>query len=123
MNTMQGEREMVPALAHNQDDAGSIPAPAPIIDLSAYRKERQVLEDVIVGEVLCVECKHRWIAEAPTGVEWFECPQCHLMKGKFFYAIKNNTESHWACNCGNDLFYITPDRIYCPKCGETQRGY
>lgn len=32
-----------------------------------------------VSEVICVNCKHRWIAVRPTAtiLKYIECPQCH----------------------------------------------
>lgn len=32
-----------------------------------------------VSEVICVNCKHRWIAVRPTVtmLKYLECPQCH----------------------------------------------
>jgi len=74
------------------------------------------------GEARCLLCGHKWVSVSPTGTIWLECSECHTMKGTYIYpAIRDG--AHWTCNCGNDLFYATPDGFYCPNCGEWQRGF
>jgi len=70
----------------------------------------------LAGEALCLSCSHKWVAVAPKGTEWLECPECGFTKGHFVFQCERE-ESHWTCNCGNTLFYITPITIYCPNCG------
>ena len=80
-------------------------------------------EQTAVGEAFCIQCKHTWIATAPVGVVDLECPECGTFKGKYKF------EFHPAigqlirtCNCGNQLFYLTPDGHMCANCGIYQ-GY
>lgn len=70
------------------------------------------------GRALCLSCKHEWEAVAPAGTKELECPNCHTEHGRFMYPIVRE-ELHWNCNCGNDLFHITPTYCYCPVCGVT----
>lgn len=74
------------------------------------------------GEAICSLCKYTWVAVTPVGTVWFECPECHAMKGHFKYVFQLN-EDHWTCSCGNDLFCIVPQGIYCINCGSWQSGY
>jgi hypothetical protein len=30
--------------------------------------------------------------------------------------VQKNGE-HWECKCGNALFFIRPQGVYCPNCG------
>lgn len=70
------------------------------------------------GESICSHCRHEWVNVAPVGVVNFECPACGAMKGLFKYPCVPT--KYWRCNCGSDLFYITPDRIVCRECGTAQ---
>jgi hypothetical protein len=54
------------------------------------------------GRSRCLACGHEQISVAPTGVVWMQCS---------------------ACLCGCQFFHITPDGVYCPNCGEWQRGF
>jgi len=71
------------------------------------------------GEARCLDCKHTWAAVAPLGVIWLECPACSLVRGRFVNYVARG-DHYWECNCGNDLFKVTPDFIYCPNCGQEQ---
>ena len=70
------------------------------------------------GEALCIGCGHEWQAVAPVGVTRFECPECHAMKGlwRFEFAPAEGQMVR-ECNCGNQLFYLTPDGHLCANCG------
>lgn len=72
------------------------------------------------GEARCMSCAHQWIAVAPIGVTWMECPACSAEKGYFIYPCLRDG-NHWTCNCGNDLFQITQEGTYCPNCGNWQQ--
>jgi hypothetical protein len=50
-------------------------------------------------------------------VRCMECPACGLEKGRPVGPFEKEGRAHWVCNCGNDLFYITPEGNYCPHCG------
>jgi hypothetical protein len=75
------------------------------------------------GEAFCLDCKHQWVAVAPSGVVWMECPACHLMRGRFKFHHMHYDKPHWECGCGNELFCILPDFVYCPNCGKRQDGF
>lgn len=74
------------------------------------------------GEAFCVSCGHVWAAAMPTGLVWFECPSCHTHKGrwKFSFLPEEGTLMR-ECNCGNRLFYLTPEGHLCAECGTYQR--
>lgn len=52
---------------------------------------------------------------------FFECKHCGHVKGAlvFHYAPDEN---RWACNCGNDLFFVTKEGVFCPNCAAWQEG-
>lgn len=89
-----------------------------VVDLAAARAER---EPHMSGKARCLDCKHEWIAVAPIGTRWLECPVCTLTRGRYVAQAERDVP-HWHCNCGNDLFYATQDGVYCPNCGEWQQG-
>ena len=35
----------------------------------------------IRGQAHCLLCLREWIAVAPIGTPWLECPECHQMTG------------------------------------------
>jgi hypothetical protein len=74
------------------------------------------------GDAFCIGCGHTWQAVAPTGTTAFECPACGTHKGKWkfeFYPPVGSSVRQ--CNCGNQLFYLTPDGHLCANCGVYQR--
>lgn len=88
--------------------------PAEVIDLAAARLEREPHSS---GTAICLDCKHEWVAVAPADMQWLECPSCGLVRGRFKFQFEKDCK-HWVCNCGNDLFHVTPEGTYCPNCGE-----
>ena len=70
------------------------------------------------GEAFCLGCGYVWAAVAPTGTLAFECPACHAIKGKWkFEFFPAEGQMVRGCNCGNQLFYLTPDGHLCANCG------
>jgi len=76
-----------------------------------------------------MSCSHEWIAVAPAGATWLECPECHTMKGLFKHACLKSAENNdgwepwWTCSCGNELFVVYRNGIMCPNCGKEQSGF
>lgn len=85
------------------------------------KPEQDVSEPHGAGEAFCLECDHVWAAVSPIGETRFECPACHSMKGMWTFEFDPPEDHAWACNCGNQLFNITPDGTFCPKCGTYQK--
>jgi hypothetical protein len=77
-------------------------------------------EPHLSGHATCSMCRHKWIAIAPVGTMWMECPNCGTMKGHFsnpvFYP-----EPLYICKCGCDSFRISTSSTYCIACGTIQR--
>lgn len=69
------------------------------------------------GEARCLQCGHEWVAIAPAGTVWLECPECKTDKGAFVGNCYPKDGIIWVCNCGNELFLLTPDGELCPMCG------
>lgn len=75
----------------------------------------------MAGKARCLDCRHEWVAVAPSETLWLTCPKCSLSRGRFINHVEIEGEAHWTCNCGNDLFFITKANFYCPNCGTVQR--
>jgi len=74
------------------------------------------------GEAFCILCKAQWVAVAEVGTVWLGCPECGAIKGLLRWPCERGGQ-HWHCNCGNDLFHIAPEGVYCPNCGSWQTGF
>lgn len=84
-----------------------------------FQKAKQERTPHATGKAMCMACAHEWTAVAPTGTVHLDCPSCHLEKGYFVGPHLIGTDV-WTCNCGNTLFKINPQGIYCPHCGSWQ---
>lgn len=74
------------------------------------------------GEAFCIACDYRWTAVAPTGTIDLECPNCKSMKGHWAFAFSpEEGQLVRSCDCGNQLFLLTPDGHLCANCGLYQR--
>jgi len=72
----------------------------------------------VSGEAFCYQCNHKWRATSPRGTVQLECPNCHTLKGLYkFPNCVPEGQLIRECDCGNDLFYLTPDGHLCPNCG------
>ena len=70
------------------------------------------------GEAFCLQCGHEWISVAPVGTVQLECPECHTMKGLFRFPFHfSEGQLVRECNCGNQLFYLSPEGHMCANCG------
>lgn len=88
-----------------------------ITDLSAYKASHAEPERTLEGKASCLQCKHTWHAVAPVGTVDLDCPACGSEKGLFAYQVKVEGYS-WHCECGNDLFQLTPAGAVCVQCGD-----
>lgn len=71
-----------------------------------------------VGAAFCLGCGHEWTAVAPTGTTHLECPACHTEKGHWkFEFMPSVGQMVRTCDCGNQLFYLTPEGHMCANCG------
>ena len=94
----------------------------------SLQERREQKDPHMTGEARCLTCKHEWVAVSPIGTTWLECPFCMALSGRYINHVERAvTEGgqveHWTCPCGNDLFYISREYIYCPVCGATQEGF
>ena len=51
-----------------------------------------------------------------------ECPECGSHRGLYvhYFGLPEGSQM-WRCHCGNELFFVTPDGMYCPGCALWQR--
>jgi hypothetical protein len=90
------------------------------MDLAA---EREAREPHLSGSACCIACAHSWVAVAPVGTTWLECPSCGTHKGLFTGACcPPDGGEIWTCNCGSEVFYITPRAVHCYNCGVHQHA-
>lgn len=75
----------------------------------------------ISGKAHCLHCGYEWEAVAPEGTTWLACPECTALKGIFKYppCVPEGGLVR-ECQCGNQLFYLTPEGHLCPMCGTYQ---
>jgi|GEM_PF-5544984 len=70
------------------------------------------------GQAFCLGCGHEWTAVAPTGTTQLECPSCKAHKGRWkFEFAPTDGQMVRECDCGNQLFYLTPEGHMCANCG------
>ena len=84
-----------------------------------FTKAKAELDPHISGDARCLACQHEWVAIAPIGTIWLECPACSLDRGRYIAQALRDGD-HWHCACGCDLFYVTDAGVYCPNCGAWQ---
>lgn len=88
---------------------------------NVVKLRRPVKERHGQSEAFCMQCGHVWQAVAPIGTTRFECPECHSMKGLWRFEFAPSVgQMVRECNCGNQLFYLTPDGHMCANCGTYQ---
>lgn len=66
------------------------------------------------GKVKCLNCKDEWNVIASVGACEFNCQKCNTMTGVYCTTI--SPETVFECECGNDLYYIAPEGMFCAKC-------
>lgn len=67
------------------------------------------------GPAMCTACSHEWQAVAEVGTTTLECEACSRWFGVWVAPV--NPEDRWECNCGNQLFWLTPEGAQCRGCG------
>ena len=78
-------------------------------------------EPHVHGEAFCLQCKYEWVGVAPVGTKQLECPKCETLKGLWKFPVNVEVgEFLINCQCGNDLFRISPEGYLCPNCGILQ---
>lgn len=85
-------------------------------------KRKEPDDPHIAGQARCIACANEWVSVAPIGTAWLECPSCKCEKGLMKYPCAREGKT-WHCHCANELFYVTPEGIYCPNCGDWQQGF
>lgn len=76
----------------------------------------------IEGDAICLCCKQEWLCVAEVGIIELECPSCGSSKGVFKHMVLRSCD-HFQCNCGNFLFHIAPQGIYCTNCATWVNPY
>lgn len=83
--------------------------------------KKKPMEYTVTGDAFCYQCKHEWVAVVPHKTVRIQCPECHTYKGLFkFPACVPKDALLRQCECGNELFYLTPEGHLCANCGEYQ---
>lgn len=88
-----------------------------VIDINERRETQHV-----AGIIHCTHCKNEWTGVATVGIVTIECPKCSLYRGVFKGTPMPTDKMAVHCECGNPLFFITPDgEAQCCYCAETKR--
>lgn len=87
-----------------------------IIDLLAKKKElAEANGPHIEGQVICLNCKHKWHAIAPVGTNHLECNRCHTLRGVWINPLIPKVSLQ--CHCGNMHFIVVPTmKLICASC-------
>lgn len=73
------------------------------------------------GPAFCLACNYEWAAVAETGTTELECPECKRCTGHFkFEFMPSGDQLVRECECGGQLFYLTPEGRMRPNCGVYQ---
>lgn len=89
--------------------------------LAFPEKQKEQTEKTLAGSARCLVYHHEWVAVAPVGTLWLDCPACGSGKGFMKYPCGPSAEKDiWHCGCGSDTFYITREEISCCVCGSAQ---
>jgi len=90
-----------------------------VVSLQEYREAQ---EPHLSGPARCPSCQHTWTAVAPVGtVSGLECPSCHRNTG--YMEAEVVPKERWMCQCGCDIFRLSPTSILCVSCGKPVEGY
>lgn len=90
--------------------------------MSKKEKTDVVESEYLRGDAICLNCKYRWIANAPVGFSHFRCPECELDKGVYQGLIIPDRGLH-CCHCGCKTFVIELGKeidraiVSCSLCG------
>lgn len=92
--------------------------------LEFKRKSKEAADEAVptaTGPAKCLACLHEWVFVIPSVQPALDlqCPACRLHRGKRM-GLTIPGEDRWVCNCGNDLFLVTKDRVFCPQCATFQ---
>lgn len=80
-----------------------------VIDILSRREH-------LAAQVICLHCKHKWVAVVPVGVLALECPECSLTKGVLQGLVF--PEEYYQCVCGNSHMMLSRDGTFvCSICG------
>ena len=88
-----------------------------VVDLASRKSDPHLAK-----KARCCVCRHEWVAVAPLGTDWLECPDCHLMKGRYLHPkVPCDGFEMLSCACGCDVFRVTEKWAFCIHCG-TERA-
>jgi hypothetical protein len=83
-----------------------------------------------VGDAICGNCRHEWVATAPAGTTQLECPEYATHRGAFKHPFGPcEGDESFKCNCGSFDFYISrkpghaSGAVYCRGCGNEATGW
>lgn len=88
-------------------------------DVIGFDKAKGKDSTWLSGPAICTGCHHEWAAvlevKHQMDPEVMECPNCR----RFFGVMKGvkAPDTMFRCNCGSNLFYLTPDGHQCRSCG------
>lgn len=88
-----------------------------VTDISKAREARNPQR---TGIARCIGCKHEWVATAPVGAPYVDCPECEAKMGRFIApALLQPDEARVQCSlCGSQLFMVTAQLVlHCVSCG------
>jgi Zn finger protein HypA/HybF involved in hydrogenase expression len=64
----------------------------------------------------CIDCQHEFTVAQEVGQMWYDCPSCKAHKGHLVFDYVR-PGPHIKCECGNTMFRVSMEAVYCPNCG------
>lgn len=94
-----------------------------VVDIRARLRVKDAIDGgMLTGPAKCLRCWHLWDATTRTGnVDELECPHCHALAGIMMRLTRPpDRELIRTCGCGNQLFYVGMQSIWCLSCGRAE---
>jgi hypothetical protein len=92
-----------------------------VIGVDFGAKDGDTTKRHLSGSAFCTGCRHEWVAVAEAGTKVLECPKCRRDFG--LYKSPVEPKAKWQCDCGEMLFWLTPDGALCRGCGAIPEGW
>jgi len=77
----------------------------------------------VADRAYCTACKHEWVAVAPVGTLWLECPKCTTYRALFHFAPHRGDLTRVCPKCDGFLFSVLQrGKLECVACAELLPG-
>lgn len=86
-------------------------------EVTSLQKVREERNPHMTGVALCCACKHEWVATAPVGATFLDCPSCGTHKGRMVHpSLLEPGTDRLECRCGCQMFSVSKGQLVCVNC-------